>query len=90
LFDGRIAFLGGATPDSAALYAIQPTPGAPPLRLSTTIPGQVVAAEWNAARTAVLVTVQSGGSYRLWIIRTDGTAQDVTPAGGPPTVAHWR
>jgi hypothetical protein len=90
LYDGRIAFLGGPTPDSFALYAIQPVPGAQPVRLSQLISGQIVFAEWNSERTAVLVTVQIGGAYRLWIVRTDGTAQDSTPAVGAPDAAHWR
>jgi hypothetical protein len=90
LYDGRIAFLGGPTPDSFALYAVQPAPGAQPVRLSQLISGQVVSAEWNAERTAALVTAQMGGTYRLWIVRTDGTAQDLTPAVGAPDAAHWR
>ena len=90
LHDGRIVYLGGPTPDSFALYAVQPAPGAPPVRLSQLINGQTVFAEWNSERTAVLVTVQIGGTYRLWIIRTDGTAQDSTPAIGVPDAAHWR
>jgi hypothetical protein len=90
LYDGRIAFLGGPTPDAFALYAVQPVPGAQPVRLSQSINGQIVSAEWNSEHTAVLVTVQIGGTYRLWIVRTDGTAQDSTPAVGVPDAAHWR
>jgi hypothetical protein len=90
LNDGRIAFLGGQTPDSFALYITQPAPGASPVRVSQVIPGQVMTAEWNAARSAVLVTAQTGGAIRLWIVRTDGTAQDSTPAAGAPDAAHWR
>ncbi len=90
LYDGRIAFLGGPTPDSFALYLMQPVPGAQPVRVSAPVGGQIVTAEWNTARTAVLVTAQTAAGYRLWIVRTDGTAQDVTPPGGAPTAAHWR
>jgi hypothetical protein len=90
LYDGRIAFLGGPTPDSFALYVAQPVPGAQPVRVSAPVSGQIVAAEWNAGRTALLVTAQTGTGYRLWIVRIDGTAQDATPLGGAPTSAHWR
>jgi hypothetical protein len=90
LADGRIAFLGGPTPDSFGLYIIQPVSGALPVRLSPLIPGQIISAEWNAARSAVLVTAQVGGGYRLWVIRIDGTAQDTTPTVGAPDAAHWR
>jgi hypothetical protein len=90
LNDGRIAFLGGPTPDSFGLYIIQPMPGALLVRISPQIAGQIVSAEWNADRTAVLVTSQTGGARYLWIIRINGTAQNVTPSIGAPTAAHWR
>lgn len=90
LYDGRIAFLGGPTPDSFALYIAQPMPGAQPIALSQMISGSIIAAEWKADRTAVLVTVQTGGANRLWIVRTDGSAQDITPAAGAAASAHWR
>jgi hypothetical protein len=90
LSDGRIAFLGGPTPDSFALYIVQAAPGALPLQISPMITGQIVAAEWKPDRTAVLVTTQTGGAIRLWIVRIDGTAQDATPAAGTPDAAHWR
>jgi hypothetical protein len=89
LFDGRIVFLGSSTIDSFALYTVQPAaPGY--LQLSATLSGQIVAAEWNPERTAVLVTTQTGGVYRLWIIRTDGTSTETTPTGGLNGTAHWR
>jgi hypothetical protein len=87
LADGRIAFLGSPTPDSFALYVIQPAPGAQFVQVSGIFGGQVLSAEWNAQRTAVLVTAQGN---RLWVIRIDGTAQDSTPAGGAVNTAHWR
>jgi hypothetical protein len=90
LYDGRIAFLGGPTPDTFGLYIIQPMPGALLVRISPEIAGQVVSAEWNADRSAVLVTAQVGGARRLWIIRVNGAAQDVTPSLGAPSSAHWR
>jgi hypothetical protein len=90
LYDGRIAFLGGPTPDTFGLYIIQPMPGALLVRISPEIAGQIVSTEWNADRSAVLVTSQTGGAHRLWIIRINGTAQDVTPSLGAPNTAHWR
>jgi hypothetical protein len=93
LYDGRIAFLGGTTPDNFALYVVQPMVGAQPVRVSNPISGQVVSAEWNAERTAVLVTVQVNGTRRLWILRilqSGVTAVDTTPANGGVDSAHWR
>ncbi|MBI5957588.1 MAG: hypothetical protein HY866_02565 [Chloroflexi bacterium] len=91
LYDGRIAFLGSLTPDSFALYAIQQAAaGYQPVQLSSILSGQVVAAEWNTERTAVLVTTQTNGIYRLWVIRIDGTSADTTPASGLIGTAHWR
>jgi len=87
LADGRIAFLGSPTPGSFALYVIQPVPGAQPVQVSGLLSGPVLSAEWNAQRTAVLVTTQGN---RLWVIRTDGTARDSTPVGGAVSAAHWR
>lgn len=90
LSDGWIVFLGGPSPGSFALYIVQAVPGAQPVQISGFINGSIVSAEWNAERAAALVTIQGGSGYRLWIVRTDGTASDVTPPGGVPEVAHWR
>jgi len=95
LADGRIAFLGSAAPGSFALYATRAAPDTVPdagiARLSPPITGEVLAAAWNPARTAILVTVQDGAARRLWLVRvTDGTAQDITPAAGAPDRAGWR
>lgn len=90
LADGRIAFFGGPTPDAFALYIMQGFPGAPPEQVSTTIPGQIVFAEWNATRTAALVTVQTPTGPQLWMVRTDGAAQAIAPVAGPGAAAHWR
>jgi hypothetical protein len=93
LHNGRIAFLGSSR-GSFALYIMPAIVDASITRVSPTIPGQIVTAEWNADRSAVLVTVQmtaqSGGGTRLWVIRADGTARDTTPSVGAPTSAHWR
>jgi hypothetical protein len=86
LHDGRIAFLGGPAADSFALYITFATPGAQPVRVSPPITGQIITAEWNPERTAVLVTVHGG---QLWLVRTDGAVQNITPANGSDA-AHWR
>ncbi|MBN2305981.1 MAG: PD40 domain-containing protein, partial [Anaerolineae bacterium] len=88
LYDGRIAFLGGPLPGAFALYVMWP--GAPPVQISGTLSGQILSAEWNRERSAVLVTVQTSAGHRLWLVRTDGTTQDITPAAGFPAAVHWR
>jgi hypothetical protein len=90
LRDGRIAFLGGPSPNAFALYIIAATPGAQPTPISGQINGQIVATEWNTEHSAVLVTVQAGGQTRLWIVRTDGVVQETTPDNGTLSAAHWR
>ena len=94
LADGRIAFLGSAAPGSVALYATRADPDTTPdagiARLSPPITGEVLAAAWNPARTAILVTVQDGAARRLWLVHTNGTAQDITPAAGAPDRSGWR
>lgn len=86
--DHRVAFLGSRAAESFALYVMWP--GQPPEQVSPILDGRVIRAEWNPERTAALVTAQVGSAYRLWIVRTDGRAQDSTPAAGVPTSAHWR
>jgi len=90
LRSGMIAFLGSRTPDAFALYTLQSVPGARPQQVSTVMGGQIVSAEWNPERTAVLVTIQAGSGYRLWIIRTDGTVQNPLPEESIIDAAHWR
>ncbi len=87
---GLIAFLGGPGTESFALYTAPAAEGAMPRQVSGLIPGQVQRAEWSRARRAALVTVQSPAGPRLWIVRFDGAAQDVTPPGGVPADAHWQ
>lgn len=89
LYDGRIAFLGASAGGSFALYMVQP-PAAQPIRVSQVIDGQILSAEWNPERTAVLVTAQTGSGQRLWVVRTDGAVRDSTPTGGSLGAAHWR
>lgn len=90
LHDGRIAFLGGASPDIFALYTIQPTVGAHPIRVSQDNIGKIIATEWNDERNAVLITTQLNEQRQLWIIRTDGTVLTMSPLGDPLSAAHWR
>jgi hypothetical protein len=89
LYDGRIAFLGGATADTFALYITQAAPNAQSVGMSAPINGQVITAEWNAGRTAVLVTAQTGTGQQLWLVRTDGQIQNITPNAGFDA-AHWQ
>lgn len=88
--NGWIAFVGSAAPGTFALYLVPPGPGIAPSAMTQTIPGEIVGAEWNPARTALLATVQTPGGVRLWLLRTDGVARDITPSAGAPDVAHWR
>lgn len=90
LQDGRVAFLGSPDSSSFALYAIAAVPAAQPVALSRLIDGQVISAEWNNTRTAVLVTALSGSQTRLWILRTDGVVTNSTIDTGVINAAHWR
>ncbi|MCD4687400.1 MAG: hypothetical protein K8S97_15835, partial [Anaerolineae bacterium] len=90
LRDGRIAFLGGPSPDAFALYTMPSVSGAQPTRISEQINGTIIATEWNAEHSAVLVTVQVGGQIQLWIVRSDGITQQTTLDGGALSAAHWR
>jgi len=90
LINGQIAFFGSSGQGVIALYVMPAFPGAQPQRVSGFVNGLIASVEWNAERTSALVTVLSGESYRLWVVRIDGTMQDVTPASGQPSAAHWR
>ena len=90
LYNGQLAFFGGPTQDSFGLYIMQPIPGAQPTSISGAIYGQIESVEWNPERTSALITVQRGGNHQLWVVRIDGTMQDITPTGGQPNAAHWR
>jgi len=93
-YGGESGTLEIVTPGSFALYATRTAPDGiqvPEIaRLSPPMPGQVLAAAWNPGRTAVLVAAQDGPARRLWLVRTDGAAQDITPAVGAPDLAGWR
>lgn len=88
LYDRQLAFLGEPAPAMFALYL--GLPNAQPAPVSPALNGYVLSAEWNPERTAVLITADTESGPRLWLVRIDGTAQDVTPAGGYPAAAHWR
>jgi dipeptidyl aminopeptidase/acylaminoacyl peptidase len=83
--DGRILFLGSNN-SSLRLYS----QGKTPTILSGEIPGQVVSWEWNRQRSALLLTVDTSGGRRLWVIGTDGSLRDVTPPQGVPPGIYWR
>jgi len=87
---GRIVFLGGPSAGEFALYSVPSVPGAAPQQISGAIPGVIERVEWSRARRAALVTVQTPGGPRLWIVRADGAAQDVTPPVGMPAYAGWQ
>lgn len=90
--DGWIGFLGSTTPGrDVALYLLPASPGAPMSpAVSPTIPGEVIAAEWNPARTAIMVLARTETGDRLWLVQSNGTAQDITPPGGAPASIDWR
>ncbi len=90
LTNGQLAFFGSSAQGAVALYVMSPFPGAQPQRVSGFIYGQIASVEWNTERTSALVTVLSRGNYQLWVVRTDGTLQNATPASGQPSAAHWR
>lgn len=89
LQDRRIVFLG-STAASFALYAVPPVPGEQPIRLTAPITGQIVTAEWNTQRTAVLVTVKADNQQQLWVAHINGTISNSTLPGIPIDVARWR
>ncbi|WP_119066100.1 hypothetical protein [Aggregatilinea lenta] len=90
--DGWIGFLGSATPGrDVALYLLPAAPGAPMSpAVSPIIPGEVIAAEWNPAHTAIMVLARTDTGDRLWLVQSNGTAQDITPPGGAPASIDWR
>jgi hypothetical protein len=90
LANEQLAFFGSSGQGAVALYVMSAFPGAQPQRVSGFINGLIASVEWNSERSSALVTVLNGGSYHLWVVRTDGTMQNITPAGGQPSAAHWR
>jgi hypothetical protein len=87
LEDGRIAFVGSQG-NRFALYAIQPAKSAQPVQLSNqTLAGQIIAAEWNAERTAVLVTTLEG---HMGVMGIGGQFADIILSAGIPDAAHWQ
>lgn len=90
LHDGRIAFLAGTTPDSMALYTLLPGPDAVPNVQSGVLPGTVLSVQWNRERTAALVLLRTASGDRLWLVRVDGSMQDITPPGGALAGVDWQ
>lgn len=82
---GRIAFLGATDPAGPySLYVM--TPGGVPSQIVSGIPGGIRQWEWNRSRTALLVVTSD---RQLWIVRTNGTLQNATPANGGVGEVHW-
>jgi len=85
---GQFYFLGAVTPDSEyALYGMLPNGN--PQRISNPVRGQILSWEWNATRSGLLVLMQTDQGNRLFIFRTNGAVQDITPANGAPLAAYW-
>jgi hypothetical protein len=91
LADGRLGLVGSAAPGSFALYLMPAVPGGQPVPVTPTLIGQVWRADWNASRSAVLVTASDAtGALTLWLLRPDGAAQQLTLAAGAIRAARWR
>ena len=85
--DGRLAFLASvAGQESYALYVAPAALGAAGTALSGPTYGAFVAADWDAGRSAVLVTT-TGGS---WVAYTNGAVQTSGMANGALSGAFWR
>ena len=86
--DGRIAFLGapynpvdpnaGRRSPDVGLYIYNPL-NVEPVRVAYLGGGPVIEAEWNAARTAVLVRLAGG---RTLLVQTNGAISDLTATVG--------
>ncbi len=91
LANGRLALVGSAAPGSLALYVMPAAPGAQPVQVTRTLSGQVLRAEWNASRSAVLITLRDAtGATSVWLLRPDGAAQPIALGEGPVNAARWR
>ena len=91
LADGRLALLGSAAPGSLALYVMPAVPGGQPIQMTRTVSGQVLRAEWNVSRSAVLVTIRdAGGATSVWLLRADGAVQPIALSEGTVSAARWR
>ena len=82
---GQIGFLG-ATDPAGPFVLYRMTPGSVPTPVSGTIPGPIASWEWNRSRTALLVVT---ADRQLWIVRTNGSVQNATPANGILNEVHW-
>jgi len=91
LADGRLTLVGSAAPGSLALYVMPAVPGGQPVQVTRAISGQVLRAEWDASRSAVLVTVRdAAGAPGVWLLRPDGAAQPIALSEGTVSAARWR
>lgn len=94
--DGRYAFLGKpaangltATPASSLQLYIY-TPGGIPVGVSDPLDGDVISAEWNPARTAVLVVLRMTRGVETKVVTLDGRIVDYTDAARGLPGARWQ
>ncbi len=64
--------------------------GGAPTALSAPINGRVVSWQWNNSRSALLVLVDGSDGRRVYVMGTDGSVRDATPANAYPTRVEWR
>ncbi|MEP7287397.1 MAG: hypothetical protein ABI947_16695 [Chloroflexota bacterium] len=93
--DGRYAFLG--KPSAAgqlengttqlALYVV--SPGGVPAAVSPVLSGEVLTAQWNPTRTALLVTLRGLSGLQTMVISLDGTTTDYTAQTHGTAAVHW-
>lgn len=88
LNSGQIAFLGSSSATGPfQLYTM--VVGGTPTAISGQIQGRILSWEWNTTRTALLLLMDNAGSRQLWVVGSNGTLQNVTPATGAPLSARW-
>ncbi|MBZ0315176.1 MAG: hypothetical protein K8L91_02065 [Anaerolineae bacterium] len=86
---GRLVFLAGPGPSGPfRLYVMNV--GGTPTALSAPINGQVISWQWNNSRSALLVLVEGSDGRRVYVMGTDGSVRDATPANAYPTRVEWR
>lgn len=88
LADGRLAFLGSNSATGAFRLYLMPINGVA-TAVSSDIPGRILSWEWNASRTALLLVMDNVGTRQLWVVNTNGTAQNATPITSAPSIARW-
>ena len=93
--DGRYLFLGkpsdsgrleGAA-EGLALYGMWS--GQAPAQISQPLPGEVLAALWNPARTSLLVILRNDQGVQTKVVSIDGSVVDYSEQAQGGTSAHW-